>query len=280
MQKLNFDSYKKSLEDGSIITAKCDGVDIFRQGENSAEIPVFRFEAGKFSFYMPFSLYNNDPSFQEVSQSSIYRTMSTYVGKDIDFIVLNINEDLHMGIVSHVAALEKSSITGSDSNEINLDETVFSGKVTQVTRPYIHFETAGFLVTLRAENLPDVRFKDLTKVFKVGDVLNCSIQKINPIEPLDKNNIKVTLLDYPKISKDFKILQPGSYYAAEVMNIRKNNSGVSLDCFGNSVFCQYPISFIPIEKMGAVVKIIKKREDKPNAYIGKLVFCEMPIGSY
>lgn len=283
MQEIKLSDYFNSFSSKKPMEAVCNGIDLLRQGGNTTGIPVFVFFCEDYKFYMPFSLYSDVFADSSTSQDVILKTMSPYSGKRMDFIVLNIDRDLKVGVVSHLEVLKSERENYSDvlskSNEVLQDET-FDAKIVLTSRNYIHVEIVGFRKTLHAENFPSIKSRVLSDVFKVGEFLKCSVKKINEMEPFSEDNMEVIPLEYPKIPEEFDSLKVGSYYSGEVLFIRNDNSGVIVDCFGNRVFCEYPPNFIPVVKMNAVVKITNIRKDKEHSYFGIILFCEMPIGTY
>lgn len=275
----NLSDYEKSLKEQTVMTAKCNGVECVSDGTES--IPCLIFKADDFKFYMPYFELITNINTQEFSPTSLQKILFKFFNSQVTFVVKDISYEMRMGFVSKLDADEIEKTTFVNEYGVVDNIPLIRGKILSVSKSNAVINIYGLNKVIWAKKLPDIISKNLTSIYKVGDNVDCSLSNIEYSDDKTKlEDADLELLKYPTIPKDKFELLDESFYFGEIVSIRKNNTGVLVECSGNDVFCEYPTDFIPIIGQGASVKIIRKRQNKRNAYIGRIYFCEMPIGSY
>lgn len=277
MKKRNFLEFEHAFKSKKTLKMMPNGVEMISSDDE--DIPSFIFSASNgFTFYMPYFLFS--PSLFAGDPQSLHKALSKYAFSYIDFLVEDIDYDNKMGIVSHVALMEQEKQEDGKIFFANPEGTVYDVKIMYVSADFIEVEFAGYRKRLYTTDFPRISSLVLSDVFTSGKTIQCRIQMINPnSDSQDINNLKLIPLEYPQIPEDFQGLKVNSYYNGQVIGIRKQNSGVTVNCFGNRTFCEYPTNFIPVIGMNVVIKVLLERKDRDNSYVGKIIFCEAPVGS-
>ena len=262
-----------------VLSLRCNGSETISDGNEN--IPCLVFVVDDYKLYMPYFELVSNLDVKDFHLDNINRLLFRFANSLINFLVVDIDKEMKVAFVSKLQAdaLEKEQFVEKYGIITELDTV--TGTIMSVSRKNIVVNLFGLNKVIWDKHLPNVSSKNLALVFKSGQKVECKLYDMQYDDDFKSLvDAKISIRDYPTIPKDNIELLDGSFYFGEINSIRKNNTGVLVDCNGNSVFCEYPTDFIPVVGMGATVKIIRRRQNRENSYIGKVCFCEMPIGSY
>ena len=282
MPEITLQDYKNSFKTGSYISDMAKMVQCIKGP--TGEIPVLIFKCENFTFFLPHSQLDIDLKPEYKTTSRITMILVKYIGTIFTFKVKVIDEKRKTGILEKKEYDRQKMIecfkNRPDSKPLVTNGSIVDFQIQIVTPQNIIVYGCGLVHTLKAVDFPNIKHRNLTKVFRKNDTIQCKIKKIVLNKVSKTISLDLEPINYPK-APDIQ-LEKDTISFGEIIVLTKNS--VLVDCDGKVVVCSYPDNYVPINHSNVTVKITNVKKDPNNEeeieYRGRILYCELPFGTY
>ena len=257
MIELNFKELLRSKEEKRILTGKITGIEDEYYKLKNEKIPCAIVWYGDIKVLIPVTHLGTSKQ-----TKSMLRGM---LGSEIDFIIIEIDEDSNIGIASRIDAMKLRAEIELPKLKVNDNIKV---RIIAVGIKHIIVEMYGKEVIIKAENLQHTYIVNCKDIYIPGEYLKVKIKKLdieNNIYELDAK----CFLDNPYKNIRKFITEYGEY-TGKVIAFPKKNSGIIVQLDLNNITClvRVPARFnnYPHYMQNVLIKVSEINETKKLIY--------------
>jgi hypothetical protein len=284
MSELTISDYKNAFENKTCLRDIAKSAQCINGGSRG-QVPVLVFKCDGFSFFM---LHTDFPFSNMGESASTAKTMMALVkliGSEFGFGVVSFDEKNHRGLLKKAiydVDVQRRCFTSQYGTEDNVAvDDIVDFQVIAVTQRNVTVTGLGVTEVLDVNRFPNIRNKNLLKVFQRNEMIPCRVKKISPpTQTVRQFTVEIDPVEYPQATED--TLKENSYYFGEIIALGKKE--IFVDCDGKIVLCKYPYNYVPVNHTNVNVQIteIKPNPNEPGgiSYRGRIIYCELPFGTY
>ena len=257
MIELNFKELLRSKEEKRILTGKITGIEDEYYKLKNEKIPCAIVWYGDIKVLIPVTHLGTSKQ-----TKSMLRGM---LGSEIDFIIIEIDEDSNIGIASRIDAMKLRAEIELPKLKVNDNIKV---RIIAVGIKHIIVEMYGKEVIIKAENLQHTYIVNCKDIYIPGEYLKVKIKKLdieNNIYELDAK----CFLDNPYKNIRKFITEYGEN-TGKVIAFPKKNSGIIVQLDLNNITClvRVPARFnnYPHYMQNVLIKVSEINETKKLIY--------------
>lgn len=257
MNELNFKELLRSKEEKRILTGKITGIEDEYYKLKNENIPCAIVWYGEIKILIPVTHLGTSKQ-----TKSMLRGM---LGAEIDFIVMELDENSNIGIASRKDAMELRSQIELPKLRVNDNIRV---RIIAVGIKHIIVEMYGKEVIIKAENLQYTFIVNCKDIYNPGEYLKVKIKAFDIQNNIYELDAKYFLDNPYKAIRKF-ITEYGEY-TGKVVAFPKKNSGIIVQLEQSNISClvRVPARFnnYPHYMQNVLIKITEINETKKLIY--------------